>query len=153
MTRPQSPEPPPGHRLSQAGAKPGGRADPSHQQRSVAGLFLAVLSLSGFLGLGNVQRGGYVVAVALVAGLAAIWFAGTAITRARRSGTAGPRGSVTALIIGGAGVLISALLLIALALFGQQARSFSQCITGANTLTAQQACRDQFLRSVRSAAR
>jgi hypothetical protein len=152
MTRPQPPEPPPGHLLSPAEAKPG-RADPNHQQRSLAGLFLALLSLSGFLGLSNVQRGGYVVTVALVAGLAAIWFAGTAITRARRSGTAGPRGSVTALIIGSVGVLLSSLLLTGLALFGPQARSFSQCIAGANTLTAQQACRNQFLRSLRGAAR
>jgi hypothetical protein len=151
MTRPQPPEQPPGHLLPQAKAGPAGRPDPSYQQRSVAALFLAVLSLSGLLGVSNVQRGGYIVAFALVAGLAAIWFAGTAITRARRSGTAGPRGSVTAIVIGGVGVLLSALLLAGLALFGQQARTFSQCISGANTLTAQQACRSQFIRSVRSA--
>ncbi len=151
MTRPQPPERTPGHLLPQAKTKPAGRADPIHQQRSIAALFLAVLSLSGLLGLSNLQRGGYIVAFALAAGIAAIWFAGTAITRARRSGTAGPRGSVTAIVIGGVGVLLSALLLAGLALFGQQARVFSRCINGANTLTAQQACRNQFIRSVRSA--
>lgn len=136
-----------------AKAKPTGRAHPAHQQRTVAALFLAVLSLFGLLGTSNFQRGGYVIAFALLAGLMGIWFASTAIIRSRRSGTAGPRGSVTAIIIAGVGVLMSTLLLAGLALFGQQARVFSRCLSGANTLAAQQACRTQFIDSVRRATR
>lgn len=139
--------------LPRVKAKPTGRADPAHQQRSVAALFLALLSLFGVLGLSNFQRGVFIVAFALVAGVMAIWLAGTAIRRARRGGTAGPRGSVVAISIGGVGVLISGILLAGFALFGQQASTFSQCLSGANTVVAQQACRTQFTRAIEHATR
>ncbi len=134
-------------------ARPAGRADPAHQQRTVAAFFLAVLSLFGVLGLSNFQRGVYIVAFALVAGAMAIWLAGTALRRARRGGTAGPRGSVVVIVIGGAGVLISSILLAGFALLGHQASAFSQCLSGANTVAAQQTCQNQFMRAVRNAAR
>jgi hypothetical protein len=130
-----------------------GRADPLHQQRSVAALFLALLSLFGVLGLSNFQRGVYIVAFALLAGAMAIWLAATAMRRARRGGTAGPRGSVVAIVIGGIGVLISAVLLAGFALFGRQASTFSQCLSGANTVAAQQTCRTQFTRAIENATR
>ena len=133
-------------------ARPAGRADPAHQQRTVAAFFLAVLSLFGVLGLSNFQRGVYIVAFALVAGAMAIWLAGTALRRARRGGTAGPRGSVVVIVIGGAGVLISGLLLAGFALLGHQASAFSQCLSGANTVAAQQTCQNQFMRAVRNVA-
>ncbi len=139
--------------LPRVKAKPTGRADPVHQQRSVAALFLALLSLFGVLGLSNFQRGVFIVAFALVAGVMAIWLAGTAIRRARRGGTAGPRGSVVAIAIGGVGVLISGILLAGFALFGHQASTFSQCLSGANTVVAQQACRTQFTRAIEHATR
>jgi hypothetical protein len=34
-------------------------------------------------------------------------------------------------------------------LFGQQASTFSRCLSGANTIAAQQACQNQFIRSVK----
>ena len=148
---PQPPEQPPGQYLPQA--KPTGRADPIHRQRAIAALLLAFLSLFGLLGVSNLQRGGYIIAFSLVAGAAGIWLASTAITRARRSGTAGPRGSVTAIVICGVGVVLSALLLAGLALFGKQASAYSQCLSGANTVTAQQACRNQFIHAVENSAR
>ena len=83
--------------------KRSGRADPLLQQRSVAALFLALLSLFGVLGLSNFQRGVYIVAFALVAGAMAIWLAATAMRRARRRETAGPRGSVVAIVMAGSG--------------------------------------------------
>ena len=134
-------------------ARPAGRADPAHQQWTVAAFFLAVLSLFGVLGLSNFQRGVYIVAFALVAGAMAIWLAGTALRRARRGGTAGPRGSVVVIVIGGAGVLISGILLAGFALLGHQASAFSQCLSGANTVAAQQTCQNQFMRAVRNVAR
>ena len=129
------------------------RADPVHQQRSVAALFLALLSLFGVLGLSNFQRGVYIVAFALVAGAMAVWLAATAIRRARRGGTAGPRGSVAAIAIGGIGVLVSGVLLAGFALFGRQASTFTRCLSGANTVAAQQTCRAQFTRAIERAAR
>ena len=134
-----------------AAPRPAGRADPVHQQRSVAALFLALLSLFGVLGLSNFQRGVYIVAFALVAGAMAVWLAGTAIRRARRGGTAGPRGSGIALVIGVVGVLVSGVLLAGFALFGKQASTYSQCLSGANTIVAQQACRTQFTRAIENA--
>jgi hypothetical protein len=114
-------------------------------------MFLALLSLFGVLGLSNFQRGVYIVAFALVAGAMAIWLAATAMRRARGRGTAGPRGSVVAIVIGGVGVLISAVLLAGFALFGRQASTFSQCLSGANTVAAQQTCRTQFTHAIENA--
>jgi len=142
----------PGPSLPRARSRRTGRADPVHQQRSVAALFLALLSLFGVLGLSNLQRGVYIVAFALVAGAMAVWLAATAIRRARRGGTAGPRGSVVAITIGGVGVLVSGILLAGFALFGKQASTFTQCLSGANTVAAQQTCRTQFTRAIEKAA-
>jgi predicted PurR-regulated permease PerM len=127
------------------------RPDPLLQQRSVAALFLALLSLLGVLGLSNFQRGVYIVAFALVAGTMAVWLAATAMRRARHRGTAGPRGSVVALVIGGVGVVVSAVLLAGFALFGKQASTYSQCLSGANTVAAQQTCRTQFTHAIENA--
>jgi hypothetical protein len=33
-------------------------------------------------------------------------------------------------------------------LFGKQASTFSRCLSGANTIAAQQACQNQFIHSV-----
>ena len=143
----------PGPSLPRANSRRAVRADPAHQQRSVAALFLALLSLFGVLGLSNFQRGVYIVAFALVAGAMAIWLAATAIRRARRGGTAGPRGSVVAITVGGVGVLVSGILLAGFALFGKQASTFTRCLSGANTVAAQQTCRAQFTRAIEKAAR
>jgi hypothetical protein len=124
-------------------------AEPAHQQRALAGLFLALLSLFGLLGgLHNFQRGSYIAAFTLLAGVLAVWLAITSLVRARRGGTMSPRGSVTAIAIGTVGVLLSGFLLIMLAAFGPQAVRYSQCYSGANTLAAKQACRNQFIRAV-----
>ena len=155
--REPSPEPPAAGTPPAESAAPkagrAGRADPPLQQRSVAALFLALLSLLGVLGLSNFQRGVYIVAFALVAGSMAVWLAATAMRRARRRGTAGPRGSVVAIVIGGVGVLVSAVLLAGFALFGKQASTYSQCLSGANTVAAQQTCRTQFTRAIENATR
>lgn len=145
---PRSPE----QAQTQARTRRTGRADPAHQQRALAALLLSVLSLFGLLGVSNFQRGVYIVGFALVAGALAIWLAATALARTRRAGTAGPRGSVTAIVIGGIGVLLSGVLLLGFALFGTQASTFSRCLSGANTIAAKQACQQQFARSVERVA-
>jgi hypothetical protein len=146
---PSAPSPAHSRLLPTARARRVARPAPAHQQRAVAALFLAVLSLFGLLGLSNFQRGRYIVGFATVVGALAIWFAITAITRARRSGTASPRGSLTAALIGAVGVLLSGLLLIGFALFGKQAADYSQCLSGANTITAQQSCQHHFVQSIK----
>jgi hypothetical protein len=132
---PSAPSPAHSRLLPTARARRVARPAPAHQQRAVAALFLAVLSLFGLLGLSNFQRGRYIVGFATVVGALAIWFAITAITRARRSGTAT--------------LLLSGLLLIGFALFGKQAADYSQCLSGANTITAQQSCQHHFVQSIK----
>ncbi len=149
-TEPPGAGPPPAEGAAPE-VKRAGQADPPLQQRSVAALFLGLLSLFGVLGLSNLQRGVYIVAFALVAGTMAVWLAATARRSARRRGTTGPRGSVVAIVIGGVGVLVSAVLLAGFALFGKQASTYSQCLSGANTVAAQQTCRTQFTRGIENA--
>jgi hypothetical protein len=116
-------------------------ADPTLQHRAVAGLFIALLSLTGFLGFNtDLRRGVLVVGYALLAGLVALWLSVTAMRRARRSRTARPRGSVTAAVIAAAGIGLSTAMLVTFGLFGRQLSSYGQCISGAGTITAQQAC-------------
>jgi hypothetical protein len=127
-------------------------ADAATRQRAVAALFLALLSLFGLLGLNNLQRGIYIAAFALVAAALAVWLGSTSISRARRGGTMAPRSSVTAIAIGAIGVLLSGLLLVGFAAFGKQVATYSQCLSGANTIAAQQACKDQLVHAVEGRA-
>jgi hypothetical protein len=114
-------------------------------------LLLAVLSLIGLmLGLGNLRRGIFVAALTLVFAGVAIWLGVTSSRQARRSGTARPRGAVSGVVLGVLGLAISALWLMVLAVFWPQLNAYSNCMGGANTVTAQQACHDQFTNSVGS---
>lgn len=128
--------------------RPAVPAGPVLQRRATAALFLALLSLFGLMAIDNLTRGVYVAGFALLAGLAAIWFAATSITRTRRQGTARPRASVTATVIAGIGVLVSAALIAGFAMLGQQLSAYSQCLSGANTIMARQACQHQFSSAV-----
>jgi hypothetical protein len=148
---PSAPSPAHARLLPTPQARRDRQADPAHQQRAVAALFLALLSLLGLLGLSNFQRGRYIVGFALVVGVLAVWFAATTIVRARRRNTTLPRGSVLAAVIGVIGVLLSGLLLAGFALFGPQATRYSQCLSGANTISAQQSCRHQFIQWIENA--
>jgi len=122
--------------------------DPALRQRALAAFALGVLSLLGLaLGLGNVRRAVYVAIVALLFAVTAIWLGAGANRRARRSGTARPRGAVSGIVLGGFGLAISALWLIALAVFWPQLSAYSNCMNGANTVAAQQACHNQLTNS------
>ena len=147
---------PPGGRGSQPrGTLPGRRplppADPALRQRALAALLLGVLSLIGLmLGLGNLRRGVFVAALTLVFAAVAIWLGVTSSRKARSSGTARPRGAVSGIVLGAFGLAISALWLMVLAVFWPQLNAYYACMNGANTVTAQQACHDQFTNSVGS---
>jgi hypothetical protein len=111
----------------------------------VAALFVAMLSLAGFLGLNyNLHRGILIVLYAWLAGAIALWLGLSAIIGARRNRTARPRGSVAATAIAGVGLGLSTALLLAFAIFGQQMSAYGQCLSGANTIAAQQSCNSQF---------
>ncbi len=125
------------------------------QQRALLGLVLGLVSMfslfsvSDLVGqLGNLHRTLILVAFSLVMGAAAAWLGIWANSRARRGGTTRPRGATSAVVLGGIGVLFSILLLVAFTVFSQQFSTYSRCMKGANTLTAQQACKDQLTRSL-----
>jgi len=142
--RPQPPSPyaPPGPR------PPRPPADPALQQRAWAALMLAVISLFAMLMIGNIRRGVYVVAVALVIAAIALWLAISAMRRARRGGSGRPRGVVLAVVLGVVGFVFCAFVLTGFALFWPQLTQYSNCLNGANTPSAQQACQQQLNNSV-----
>jgi hypothetical protein len=119
------------------------------RQRALAALTMGVLSLLGLaLGLGNLHRGIYVAALTLVFAAIGIWLGVTTSRKARRSGTARPRGAVSGIVLGGFGLAFSAMWLLVLAVFWPQVSSYYSCMSGANTVAAQQACHNQFTSSV-----
>ena len=123
--------------------------DPAVRQRALAALMLGALSLIGLvLGLGNLRRGIYVAVLTLLFAAGAIWLGITASRKARRSGTARPRGAVGGITLGWIGLAFSALWLLVLAVFWPQLNAYYTCMGGANTVTAQQACHNQFNNSV-----
>jgi hypothetical protein len=123
--------------------------DPALRQRAVAAVAMGVLSLLGLaLGLGNVHRGVFVAILTLVFAAIAIWLGAGASRRARRTGTARPRGSITGIVLGGFGLAFSALWLLVLAVFWPQLNTYYSCMSSANTVAAQQACHTQLDNSV-----
>jgi hypothetical protein len=123
--------------------------DPALRQQALVAFALGVLSLVGLaLGLGNLRRGVFVAVLTLLFAGTAIWLGVRANRRARRSGTARPRGAVSGIVLGGFGLAFSALWLLILAVFWPQLSTYSSCMDAANTVAAQQACHAQFTNSV-----
>jgi hypothetical protein len=123
-------------------------ATPATTRRAAAGLFLALLSLAGLLGLNNLGHGIYVVLYGLLAGAVGLWFAVTAMRQARRGKTARPRGAVAATAIAGVGIVLGTVMLAGFAILGKQLSSYGQCLSGANTIASRQSCQTQFTRAV-----
>jgi len=125
--------------------------EPAVRQRALAALLLGALSLIALsFGLGNLRRGIYVAILALLFAAAAVWLGVTASKMARRSGTARPRWAAGGVVLGGIGLAFSALWLLLLAVFWPQLSTYYGCMSGANTVTARQACHKQFTDSVGS---
>lgn len=150
MARPSNRESPPRPPAYPPARQPQARlpGDPVLQQRAWAALMLAVISLCAMLMIGNVRRGVYVVAAALVIAVAAVWLAISAATRARRAGSSRPRGVVLATVLGVVGLLFSVTVLAGFAMFWPQLTQYSNCLSAANTYAAQQACQQQLNNSV-----
>jgi len=123
--------------------------DPVLRQRALVALALGALSLLGLaLGLGNLHRGVYVAVLSVLFAATAIWLGAWANRSARRSGTARPRGAVSGIVLGGLGLTLGTLWLLALAVFWPQLSAYDTCMSGANTVAAQQACHTAFTNSV-----
>ena len=123
--------------------------DPALRQQALAAFALGVLSLVGLaLGLGNLRRGVFVAVLTLLFGVTAIWLGARANRRARRGGTTRPRGAISGIVLGGFGLGFSALWLLVLAVFWPQLSTYYNCMSGANTVAAQQACHTQLTNSI-----
>ena len=123
-------------------------ADPALQQRVWAALMLALISLFAMTMIGNVRRGVIVVGVAFIIAATALWLSTSAMSRARRGGTGRPRAAVLATVLGTAGLVFSAFVLAGFAMFWPQLTQYSNCLSGANTVSAKQACQQQLNNSV-----
>jgi hypothetical protein len=123
--------------------------DPGLRQRALVAFALGVLSLIGLaFGLGNLSRGVYVAVLSLLFAATAIWLGAWANRSSRRNGTARPRGGVSGIVLGSFGLAFSTLWLLALAMFWPQLSAYNTCMSGANTVAAQQACHTAFTNSV-----
>src|ERR1700749_1116163 len=100
--------------------------EPPVRQRAQTAILLGALSLVALtLGLGNLRRGIFGAILAL------LWAAG-------------------GVVLGSIGLAFSAMWLLVLAVFWPQLNTYYNCMNGANTVTAQQACHKQFTDSVGS---
>jgi hypothetical protein len=123
--------------------------DPGLRQRALVAFALGVLSLIGLaFGLGNLSRSVYVAVLSLLFAVTAIWLGAWANRSSRRNGTARPRGGVSGIVLGSFGLAFSTLWLLALAMFWPQLSAYNTCMSGANTVAAQQACHTAFTNSV-----
>ncbi len=119
------------------------------QQRAAAGLVLAVLSLIAMMLIGNLQRAAYVAAVALVVAVVALALAISAMKAAKRAGNRRPRAAVAGVVLGAAGALFSGSALIELLAFSAQFMQYANCLNGAITAAARNACEQQLSNSLR----
>jgi len=109
---------------------------------------MGALSLLGLFLASGLRHAVYVIAGTLVIGAVAAWLGGTARSQARRAGTGRPRGAVAGIVLGLLGLAFSGLALFVFAIFWNQLSIYWNCTSGANTLTAQQACQHQLSQTI-----
>jgi uncharacterized membrane protein len=102
-----------------------------------------VLSLLAMTAIGNIQRGVYVVAVALAVAVAGLVLAFTTMSAARRAGTRRPRGALAGAVLGVIGTVICAFVLAGFLVFWTQLHQYANCENAANTTATQTACQNQ----------
>jgi mannitol-specific phosphotransferase system IIBC component len=105
-------------------------ASPALQQRGWAALALAVLSLLAMTAISNIQRGVYVIAVALA----------VAIRR--------PRGVMAAAILSVIGTVLCSFVLAGFLVFWTQLHQYANCENAANTTATQTICQNNLNNSV-----
>jgi len=125
-------------------------ASPALQQRAFAALMLALISLFGLVLSGNLHRAVVVLAVTLAIGGTGLWLAITAMSRSRQAGSSRPRIVILATVLAVLGTGLSALALAGFALFWTQINQYADCMSGANTVSAQSACDQQLNNSLQS---
>lgn len=115
-------------------------ADRTLQQRAWAAVLLTLIGLFGMLMAGsNIHRSVYVVTIAVIIALAALWLSFTAMSRAKRIGSSRPRGAIFAVVLGIIMVVLGGSTVFSV-LFIPQYTQFAECMQQAQTNTTQQAC-------------
>jgi hypothetical protein len=121
---------------------------PALQQRGWAALTLSVLSLLAMTAIGNIQRGVYVVAVALAVAIAGLVLAFTTMSAAKRAGTRRPRGVLAGAVLGVIGTVLCAFVLAGFLIFWTQLHQYANCENAANTTATQTTCQNELNNSV-----
>ena len=145
----RSPAPPPGSPFLPPAQRPRlPLAGPALRQRAFAALILAVLSVIAMILGGSSRRPEYVAAVALVVALIGLLLAVSAMRGAKRAKARRPGAAVAGVVIGLIGILFSGSLLGVFLLYPSQFTQYVNCLNGATTATAQNACWQQLQKSV-----
>lgn len=110
-------------------------------------MVFGLLSLFALSATGEVSHVGYLIAFAMVVGLAALVLGITAARRARLEDTMRPRGSVAAIILGSVSITLAALALVGL-VFTKELTNYEQCINNAHGTAAQQTCTRQLVHAM-----
>jgi hypothetical protein len=120
------------------------------QQRGWSALALGLLSLLGLAAVQDPGHASYVLGLTLLIGAVGVWLGASAASRARRGGSYLPRGAVSGIILGAFGLALSVIMLAGFALLRDELSAYSNCMKGANTVSAQQSCQNQLNQAVRS---
>lgn len=148
------PTPPPGSPFLPPAQRPQlPPADPAIRQRAAAALVLAVLSMIAMMWGANPQRVKYVAAVALAVAVAGLALDFSAIRAAKRTGARRPRTATAGVVIGVIATVLSGTVLGAFLLYSPQVTQYINCMNGASTTAAQNACWQQLQHSVGASAR
>jgi predicted tellurium resistance membrane protein TerC len=114
---------------------------------------LSVLALLAMTAIGNIQRGVYVVAVALAVAIVGLVLAFTTMAAARRAGTRRPRGVLAGAVLGVIGCVLCGFALAGFLLFWTQLHLYAVCMNAANTTATQTVCQNQLNNSLSSEIR
>src|ERR1700753_2453037 len=118
------------------------------QQRAWTAMAMGTLSLLGLFLASGLRHAVYVIAGTLVIGAVAAWLGGSARCHGRRGCTGRSRWGVPGMVLGLLGLAFSGLALFVFAVFWNQLSTYWNCTSGANTLTAQQACQHQLSQTI-----
>lgn len=119
----------------------------------MAALVLALLSLAGILLGWNsiVHRGVYLLFFGAVVGIAACVIGITALVKARRTASFRPRGAAGGIVLGTLAVALTIPTIVIYLAFPAQFNTYVRCASQAQTTQQQQACYNNFRKSVMNA--
>jgi hypothetical protein len=119
------------------------------RQRALAASIFGLISLFALSAAGEVKHALYLVIFSFAVAVLAIVAGASAARRARREETARPRGSLAAIILGSAAILLCAVSVFAI-VFATQFANYETCIGNAPSTAAKQVCATKFMQAVQN---